>query len=586
MSLNNYPQKLIVKSIRLLKDEGFSVTWRKAKRKIKTVRRNKIIANTPLYTKDELECQKKIEFPIDIKFSILVPLYNTPEKFLRDMIQSVLDQTYGNWELCLADGSDAEHNDVGRISMEYVRKDSRVRYQKLERNMGISGNTNACIDMATGDYISLFDHDDLLHPAALFATMKEICEQNADFIYTDENTFHDTPRDAFSPHFKPDYAPDTLRANNYICHFTTFKRSLLDSVGKFRPECDGSQDFDMMLRLTEKAERIVHIPQILYYWRAHKGSVAEDIGAKPYVIDAAKRAVSDHLKRVGLKGEVLDSVVPSIYRLKYEIEGNPQVSILIPSYGHKEKMKRCLESIYKKSTYQNFEVIVIENNSKSQNMVGYYKEIQEKWGNLSVVKADHLLRFSDSISYGTQFAAGEHLLLLNDDTEVISPDWIQEMLMYSQRADVGAVGAKLYYPDDSVQHAGLGVESTVVKHLHRGFERQNPGYMGRLSYAQNLSAVAASCVMVRRSVWDESVKLNDFYSTEFNGIDLCMQLREAGYLVVWTPFAELYRYVPKKIGRSMRDNKTLYEKDFERLYSLWREKLAFPDPFCNIMMIE
>lgn len=586
MSLNNHNQKLIAKGIRLLKDEGIFITWRKAKRKIRTVRRNKRIANTPLYTEAELECQRYVEFPLPIKFSVLVPLYNTPERFLREMIQSVLDQTYGNWELCLADGSDTDHSDVGRISLEYVQKDSRIRYQKLDKNMGISGNTNACIDMATGDYISLFDHDDLLHPAALFATMKAICEQNADFIYTDENTFHDTPKDAFSPHFKPDYAPDTLRANNYICHFTTFKRSLLDRVGKFRPECDGSQDFDMMLRLTEKAERIVHIPQILYYWRAHKGSVAEDIGAKPYVIDAAKRAVSDHLKRVGLKGEVLDSAVPSIYRLKYEIEGTPLVSIMISSHRNKENLRRCLDSIYKKSTYQNFEVIVIENNCKSQDMFEYYNEIQEKWDNLIVIKRDHLSGFSDSISFGTQFAAGEHLLLLSDDTEVISPDWIQEMLMYSQRPDVGAVGAKLYYPDDSVQHAGFGIGATSLKHLHRGFERQNPGYMARLSYAQNLSAVTASCVMVRRSVWDESIRLNGFCSNEFNGADLCMQVHEAGYLVVWTPFAELHRHIQKKMDINIRNKKNLYENDCRKWQLLYGKKPTISDSFCNYMMIE
>lgn len=215
--------------------------------------------------------QRKTKFPRDIKFSILVPLYNTPEQFLREMIQSVLDQTYTNWELCLADGSDVNHKNVGNICSQYAKKDKRIRYRKLEKNLGISGNTNACIEMAAGDYIALFDHDDLLHPSALYENMKAICEKKADFIYTDENTFHDKPEDAYCPHFKPNFAPDTLRTNNYICHFTVFDKNLLKKTGNFRSCCDGSQDYDMVLRLTEQAKCVVHIPKILYYWRAHKG---------------------------------------------------------------------------------------------------------------------------------------------------------------------------------------------------------------------------------------------------------------------------------------------------------------------------
>lgn len=573
---------LIAKGIRSLLREGFTTTWRRTVHKLRS-QQNFQNARVSAYTKEELEKQKLVKFPQNIKFSILVPLYNTPEKYLKEMIQSVLDQTYSNWELCLADGSDSQHTSVGIIVQKYSQKDARIRYQKLDNNLGISGNTNACIDMATGDYISLFDHDDLLHPAALFANMKAICEQNADFIYTDENTFHHTPADAFCPHFKPDFAPDTLRANNYICHFTTFKKSLLNTVGKFRPECDGSQDFDMMLRLTEQAKKIVHIPQILYYWRAHPNSVADNVGAKPYVIESAKRAVRDHLDRVGLKGEVLDSAVPSMYRLRYEIEGNPKVSIIIPNYEHKQELQVCLESIYELSTYSNFEVIIVENNSKSKEIFAYYEDVQKRWDNLKVVVWENYFNYSAINNFGAKFAVGEHLLLLNNDTEVISPDWIQEMLMYSQRSDVGAVGAKLYYSDNTIQHAGLGIGLlTLAGHLHRNFDRYHPGYMGRLSYAQDLSGVTAACVMIRKNVWEEIGGLDETFEVAFNDVDMCMRIRKAGYLIVWTPFAELYHYESKSRGNDdTGEKRKRFEGETIRFQTRWATELKAGDPYYN-----
>lgn len=578
LSHNKYSW-LIAKGIKSLLFDGFSVTWAKTRRKVNQLHRTSV----PLYSPEELEQQKKAIFPKDIKFSILVPLYNTPEKYLREMIQSVQAQTYDNWELCLADGSDDEHQYVGKIVCQLARKDSRIRYRKLEKNMGISGNTNACIEMAQGDFLSLFDHDDLLHPAALYEIMQAICQQNADFIYTDENTFHNTPADAFCPHFKPDFAPDTLRANNYICHFTSFKRSLLASVGQFRPECDGSQDFDMVLRLTEKAEKIVHIPKILYYWRAHANSVADNVGAKPYVINAAKKAVSDHLARVGLKGEVLDSAVPSMYRLRYEIEGSPLVSIIIPNYEHLQVLKTCLDSIYEKSTYQNFEVIVVENNSKSPEIFQYYQQIQEKWSNLKVIVWDGPFNYSAINNFAAKQASGTHLLLLNNDTEVISPDWIQEMLMYSQRRDIGAVGAKLYYPDNTIQHAGLGLGLlTLAGHLHRGFDRNHPGYMGRLIYAQNLSGVTAACIMVPKDVWEQVGGLDETFEVAFNDVDLCMRIRAAGYLIVWTPFAELYHYESKSRGMDDTPKKRKrFASEVSRFQTRWAKELAAGDPYFN-----
>lgn len=570
--------------IKCLKENGVRYTWRLVKDKLRHRNENRIIAARPLYTKAQLRAQREHKFPRDIKFSIAVPLYNTPEKFLREMIVSVQEQTYANWELCLADGSDDAHAYVGRVCEQYARNDPRVRYQKLAENKGISENTNACLQMATGDYIGLMDHDDLLHPAALYNVMEAICEQGADLVYTDENTFREKPADAYCPNFKPDYAPDTLRSYNYICHFTVFDRGLLKAIGGgFRSRCDGSQDYDLVLRLTEKAKKIVHIPRILYYWRAHAQSVAEDVSAKPYVIEAAHLALQEHLKRVGLKGEVLDTVIPSVYRMKYDIAGEPLVSILIPNKDHVDDLKRCLDSIFRVSVYRNFEIIVIENNSTEDSTFAYYRQIQEKWPNVHVITWDSGFNYSAINNYGAENAKGEYYLLLNNDTEIITPDWIEEMLMFAQREDVGAAGAMLYYPDDTIQHAGviLGIGG-VAGHSHKYFKRGDYGYMSRLSLAQNLSAVTAACVMIRKDVWEQIGGLDESLAVAFNDVDMCMRIRKAGYLIVWTPFAELYHYESKSRGyEDTPDKQERFRSEVERFQKRWGKELAAGDPYYN-----
>lgn len=574
--------RLMNKGLRCLRENGWRYTWEKVKRKIKNQQDFAAVAKKPLFTERELAEQRNHRFDRKIKFSIVVPLFNTPEKFLREMIQSVIDQTYSDWELCMADGSDAQHSDVERICRQYTKKDSRIKYKKLEKNLGISGNTNACLEMATGDYIGLFDHDDLLHPAALYEVMRAICEQGADFVYTDENTFHNEPKDAFCPHYKPDFAPDTLRANNYICHFTVFKKQLLEKTGVFRPECDGSQDYDMVLRLTEKAERMVHVPEILYYWRAHENSVAESVGAKPYVIEAAHKAIRDHLHRIGLQGEVLDTVVPSMYRLKYEIIGQPLISIIVPNKDHIELLERCLHSILKLTSYCNYEIIIVENNSTETETFDFYDKIRSD-PHISIITWQGEFNYSAINNYGVKHAEGKYLLLLNNDTEIISCDWIQEMLMYAQRSDVGAVGAKLYYEDDTIQHAGLGIGLlTLAGHLHRGFDRRHPGYMGRLIYAQDLSAVTFACVMIPRHVWDEVGGLDESFAVAFNDVDMCMRIRKAGYLIVWTPYAELYHYESKSRGlEDTPEKKKRFEGEVKRFQERWKAELAAGDPYYN-----
>lgn len=526
-------------------------------------------------------------FPKDVTFSILVPLYNTPERFLREMIESVMTQTYGKWELCLADGSDDAHDFVGRICQEYRQKDSRIKYQKLAKNEGISGNTNECYKMATGNYIALFDHDDLLHPCVLFAYMQAICEKDADYIYCDEATFKGNSIDhMITLHFKPDFAPDNLLANNYICHFSVFSRELLESGELFRSQFDGSQDHDMILRLTAKAKHIVHVPRILYYWRSHKGSVASSIDAKTYAIDAAKGAVADHLTKLGYRNFEIESTraFATIFRIKYELTSRPLVSIIIPNKDHVDDLSRCVESIINLSTYDNYEIVIVENNSETSEIRTYYEEIS-RHPRVQVVEYKGDFNYSKINNFGVQYAKGEYLLLLNNDTEVITPDWMEELLMYAMRKDVGVVGAKLYYPDKTIQHAGivigLGAHRTAG-HTHYRIPEANVGYMGRLCYAQDVTAVTGACMMVSKALYEELGGLDESFTVALNDVDFCLRVREKGLLNIFTPFAELYHYESKSRGSDKKDERALrYQQESDRFRVKWADALAKGDPYYN-----
>lgn len=535
----------------------------------------------------EREKEETTVFPKDVTFSILVPLYNTPERFLREMIESVTAQTYGKWELCLADGSDDAHDFVGRICQEYRQKDSRIKYQKLAKNEGISGNTNECYKMATGNYIALFDHDDLLHPCVLFAYMQAICEKDADYIYCDEATFKgNSINHMITMHFKPDYAPDNLLANNYICHFSVFSRELLESGELFRSQFDGSQDHDMILRLTAKAKHIVHVPRILYYWRSHKGSVASSIDAKTYAIDAAKGAVADHLTKLGYRNFEIESTraFATIFRIKYELTSRPLVSIIIPNKDHVDDLSRCVESIINLSTYDNYEIVIVENNSETAEIRTYYEEIS-RHPRVQVVEYKGDFNYSKINNFGVQYAKGEYLLLLNNDTEVITPDWMEELLMYAMRKDVGVVGAKLYYPDKTIQHAGivigLGAHRTAG-HTHYRIPEANVGYMGRLCYAQDVTAVTGACMMVSKALYEELGGLDESFTVALNDVDFCLRVREKGFLNIFTPFAELYHYESKSRGSDKKDERALrYQQESDRFRVKWADALAKGDPYYN-----
>lgn len=563
---------------------------------------------------EEAQQERNRRFPRDVKFSILVPLYNTPRSFLTEMVDSVMNQTYQNWELCLADGSDDACGYVGEVCAEYAsRADGRICYRKLPENLGIAGNTNICCGMATGDYIGLFDHDDILHPSVLYEYAKAINEQGADYLYCDETTFKsgDINR-MLTMHFKPDYAPDNLRANNYICHFSVFSRELLDGTELFRTKFNGSQDHDMILRLTDNAKKIVHVPRLLYYWRSHAGSVASGIDAKPYAIEAAKGAVAEHLKKHGYENFRISSTraFETIFRIRYQIMGNPRISIIIANKDHTQDLRRCVSSIVEKSTYDNYEIIIVENNSETEEIRAYYSELlgaayrPEAGGtcgasdaSLSGVQSSGdnkitIVTFKGEFNYsavnnlGASIATGEFLLLLNNDTEVITVNWMEELLMYAQREDVGAVGAKLYYGDKTIQHAGvvigLGAHRTAG-HTHYKQSRQNLGYMGRLCYAQNVSAVTGACLMVKKSLFDQLGGLDESFAVSLNDVDFCLKLRQRGLLNVFTPFAELFHYESISRGLDDQGEKALrYDRESEQFRSRWREMLEKGDPYYNL----
>ncbi len=555
-------------------------------------------------SEEQAKTERETKFAYMPKISILVPLYNTDETMLKEMIDSVLYQTYENWQLCLADGSDGAHGYVEEVCRKYIEAEgerARIVYRRLTRNEGISGNTNQCYKLADGEYIGLFDHDDVLHPSVLFEYVKAINEQGADYLYCDETTFQSGDiNHMLTMHFKPDYAPDNLRANNYICHFSVFKRTLLEGTELFRSQFDGSQDHDMILRLTDRAKKVVHIPRLMYYWRCHPASVASNIGAKTYAIDAARGAVADHLRSHGYNNFKITSTraFETIFKIRYEIIGSPKISIVIANKDHAVDLKRCISSIYEKSTYENWEIIVVENNSTEDGIWAYYKELTGKdvktEGNslsedgkvrVVVYETNGGFNYSAVNNFGASFATGEYILLLNNDTEVITVNWLEELLMYAQREDVGAVGAKLYYPDKTIQHAGvvlaLGAHRTAG-HSHYKQPKANLGYMGRLCYTQNVSAVTGACLMVKKTLFDEVGGLDEGFAISLNDVDFCLKLREKGYLNVFTPFAECFHY--ESISRGLDDQgekAERYNRESEQFRAKWKDVLEAGDPYYN-----
>ena len=520
-------------------------------------------------TAKELKEQTAHRFAYEPKISIVIPLFNTPEKYLKELIDSVVAQSYGNWELCLADGSTSPK--TGAYIKKHYNSEGRIVYRKIEENLGISGNTNFAISMGTGEFIMFCDHDDVVAPNALYEMVKVINEKpKTDIVYTDEDLINSDGTVHSSPRFKPDFNFDFLRSINYICHIFLVRKSLIDRVGMLRKEFDGAQDYDFILRCCEQTEHIAHVPKVLYHWRAHDNSTAGNPESKQYAVDAGKRALEEHYRRMGYEAVVENTGIFIVYRTIMKVQGNPKVSVIILNKDHREDLEKCVVSIEEKTDYPNYEIIVVENNSELPETFAFYEELQRRYSNVKVVTWDGPFNYSAINNYGAEYATGDYYLMLNNDIEVISPGWMSEMLGYCQREDVGIVGAKLYYSDDTVQHAGVVVGvGGFAGHVLTRFRKGETGYFGRLVTIQDTSAVTAACLMIKKSIYQLIGGFDEEFVVALNDIDLCLKVRALGQLVVFNPYAELYHYESKSRGfEDTPEKKARFKKEIKR----------FPEP--------
>lgn len=572
----------VERAYKYLQHNGVEATFKKIMRKIRKKEDFPYDEWRERYevTAKELEEQRKVKFAKEPLFSIVIPLYRTNKNFLREMIESVRNQTYTNWQLCLADGSGKE-SPLTEILKEYAKADKRIKYQTLSENLGISGNTNAAIQMAEGDIIVLADHDDIMPANALYELAKAWNEdEEIDVIYSDEDKISMDGKKYFEPHFKSDFNIDLLCSMNYICHLFAFKKELLEKAGLFRQEFDGAQDYDFILRCCENAKKIHHIPKILYHWRCHLDSTASNPDSKRYAFEAGRRAVLEHYKRVGIPARVEQSEFYGLYRTFYEWDREPLVSILIPNKDHIEDLEKCLSSI-RRGNYTNYEVIIIENNSTEEETFAYYKKIDSE--QIHVVYYDGIFNFSSINNFGAAHAKGEYFLLLNNDTEMIGENCIRELLGPCMRPEVGAVGARLYYADDTIQHAGVVLGfGGIAGHTFIGKSRYDLGYFGRIVCAQDYSAVTAACMMTKRKAFEAVGGLSEELKVAFNDIDYCMKLRREGYLIVYNPYAELYHYESKSRGlEDTPDKVERFNGEIEMFNRKWEKELEKGDPYYN-----
>ena len=533
-------------------------------------------------TEETLETQRKQKFDYSPLISIAVPAYQTPVEFLRQMIESLIVQTYSNWELCIVNAS-PDNEEMQKVLAEYSAGDSRVRFCNLKENLGIAENTNRAFAMTKGEFVGLLDHDDLLAPNALYEIVKILQDHpQADALYTDEDKVTTELDEHFQPHLKPDFNLDLLRSNNYICHFLVVRRSVVQKAGGFRREFDGAQDYDFIFRCVEQAREVIHVPEILYHWRTHKSSTADNPASKMYAFEAGKRAIEGNLERTGTPGTVEHTPDFGFYRVKYPVQGEPLVSIIIPNREEKETLQACVESIFEKTVYKNYEIIIVENNSGSDEIFRYYRKLSED-------PRIHLLRWKKEFNYsainnfGVRHAKGDYLLFLNNDVKVIDPDWLSEMLGVCQRQEVGAVGAKLIYPDNTIQHAGCVVGmGGIAGHMFVNMPAERTGYLHKASLLQDMSCVTAACMMMKKNVFLEAGGFTEELAVAFNDVDLCLKVRSHGHLIVYDPYVKLYHYESKSRGAEDSEEKVRrFQSEIEYIRSHWIDILKNGDPYYN-----
>ncbi len=539
------------------------------------------------------------EFACRPLISIVVPCYQTPERYLLEMLDSVRRQSYDNWQLCLADATPSCQ--VKDLVEAYCRehKETRIAYRHLEQNLGIAGNTNAGIALAEGTWIGLLDHDDLLAPEALYEVVAVITQEpEAEAIYSDEDQVEEARGmlEHKNPHFKPNFSPDLLRSNNYITHFFCVKLSLARRVGLFREGFDGAQDYDFILRCTESAAKVAHVPRVLYHWRVHSKSTADNPMSKLYAYEAGQRALEDHLKRSGQQGEVSQLMHFGFYRVSYPVSGTPLVSVIIPNKDQSDTLRRCMESL-QQSTWMHYEVIIVENNSSERATFQYYRKLCPVQGEgkiygtgvlpggqpVQVVVWDSGFNYSAINNFGVSYSSGEYLVLLNNDIEIITQGWLEELLGNCQRPEVGITGARLYYPDNTVQHAGIviGIDG-IAANMFPGLRRGQEGYYHKAAIQLNYSAVTAACLMVSKEIYQQVGGLEEQLAVAFNDVDFCLRVRAEGYLVVYDPFVEAYHYESKSRGREDTKEKVRrFEQEIEFIRSRWMKLLKQGDPFYN-----
>lgn len=533
-------------------------------------------------TEETLEIQRKQKFDYSPLISIAVPAYQTPVEFLRQMIESLIVQTYSNWELCIVNAS-PDNEEMQKVLAEYSAGDSRVRFCNLKENLGIAENTNRAFAMAKGEFVGLLDHDDLLAPNALYEIVKILQDHpQADALYTDEDKVTTELDEHFQPHLKPDFNLDLLRSNNYICHFFVVRKSIVEKAGGFRKEFDGAQDYDFIFRCTENAGEVLHVPEILYHWRTHKASTADNPASKMYAFEAGKRAIEAHLERTGTEGEVSHTQDLGFYRVKYPVQGKPLVSVIIPNKDEKETLQTCLEMLEKNTGYQNFEIIIVENNSTTDEIFRYYKELS---GNRKI----HLLRWGKEFNYSAinnfavAHAKGEYLLFLNNDVKSINSDWLEEMLGVCQRPEVGGVGAKLIYPDNTIQHAGCVIGmGGIAGHMFVDMPADRTGYLHKASLLQDMSAVTAACLLMKKEVFEQAGGFTEELAVAFNDVDLCLKVRKNGYLIVYDPYVKLYHMESKTRGaEDSKEKVRRFQTEIEYMRCHWIDILKNGDPCYN-----
>lgn len=592
---HSFRQALPMKIGKSIKEQGWKVkvyyqqfglkqTVRRAIEKLggKEVRTYEAFRRRYFPDKKELNRQRKEQFVYEPLFSIVVPLYKTPLPYLEDLIWSIQAQTYEKWKLYLSDGSGKESS-LKEVLRNYARKEKRIHIIENDCRLNISDNTNRALEQVDGGYVVFVDHDDTLAPDALYECVKVLNrEPDVEVIYTDSDKLSENGKRYSEPCFKPDFNMELLRCQNYICHLTVIQKRFLDKVGYLNSDYSGVQDYDHILRCVERTNRIVHIPKILYHWRMCPGSVAVDTDNKPYTYELFQKILREHYDRMGIQAEV-KAVFPGVVRTVYQLPYEPLVSVIIANKDHREDLMRCVESLEQESEYKNLEILIVENNSVSEEIVTYYDQVQRQYDNVRVLRYEKEFNYADIQNYAAVRAKGDHLLLLNNDTWLERPESIREMLGYCMRDDVGIVGAKLLYPDDTIQHAGVIVGlGGVADHAFVGMDREDPGYCCRAICAQEYSAVTAACLMVKKTVFMEVGGMDTELKIAFNDVDFCLRVKEAGYKIIYNPFSIWYHDESKTRGAEDTPEKIeRFRGEIEYFQRRWANFLYWGDPSYN-----